>query len=85
MSISLSFRTDESVRDELDKIAEDLDRNRNWVINEAISNYLALYRWQVKHIEEGIRDSDAGRTYSPEEVRAHFAKRHAEVRKAAKR
>jgi predicted transcriptional regulator len=85
MSILLSFRTEESVRDELDKIAENLDRNRNWVINEAINNYLALYRWQIDHIEQGMRDSDAGRTHSPEEIRAHFAKRHAEARKTAKR
>jgi predicted transcriptional regulator len=83
-TISLSFRTEESKRKRLDQIAERLDRNRNWLINEAIENYLELYEWQIEHIEQSIRRSDAGgRTYSTDEVRAHFAKREAQRHKKA--
>ncbi len=80
MSVSLSFRTEESKRDQIDRIAESLDRNRNWVINEAIEKYVEMHRWQLQQIEEGIRDSDAGRTYSTQEVRRHFAKRYADAK-----
>ena len=64
MSISLTFRTEENKRDQLDKVAGSLDRNRNWVINEAIDSFLELYRWQLEEIEKGIADHAAGLTHS---------------------
>lgn len=85
MSVSLSFRTEESTREELDQIAKSIDRNRNWLINEAIENYLELYKWQMNHIEEGIRASDEGRTYSTEQVRAMLSKRHQDTLKGKKK
>jgi len=75
MSISLSFRTEEEIRNDLDRLAESLDRNRNWVINEAISAYIDLHRWQMKHIEQGARDIEEGRSHSTAEIRARLAKR----------
>ena len=75
MSIALSFRTEETTRDKLDRIAESLNRNRNWVINEAIAAYLDLHRWQMEHIEQGLRDIEDGRTYSTSQVRARLAKK----------
>jgi predicted transcriptional regulator len=81
MSISLSFRTEENTRQQLDQVAESLDRNRNWVINAAIENYLDLHRWQLEHIEQGIRDSDEGRTHSTAEIRARLHKRHTRAKK----
>lgn len=83
-TVNLSFRTAETTRDALDQIAKSVDRNRNWLINEAIENYLELHRWQIEQIEQGIADSDAGRTRSIGEVRKHFAKRVAADRKKAK-
>jgi len=83
-TVSLSFRTAETTRDTLDEIAKSLDRNRNWLINQAIENYLELHRWQIEHIEQSIRHTDAGgRTYSTGEVRSRLAK-HAESRRKAK-
>ncbi len=75
MSISLSFRTEEEKRDQLDRLAESLDRNRNWVINEAIDAYLDLHKWQLEQIERGIRDTQEGRVYSTAQVRARLAKK----------
>jgi predicted transcriptional regulator len=48
MRIALTFRTEEVTRSELDQLANKLNRNRCWVINEAIKSYLELYRWQVE-------------------------------------
>jgi len=64
----LSFRTEESKCSELDKLAKSMDRDRSWVINEAIDSYLELHRWQLERIEKGIAASKAGRTLSTEEV-----------------
>ncbi|MDQ2949545.1 MAG: ribbon-helix-helix protein, CopG family [Acidobacteriota bacterium] len=75
MSIALSFRTEELTRDELDQLAKTLDRNRNWVINEAIAGYLELYRWQIEEIDQGLAELDAGQSLSLTEVRARFSPR----------
>lgn len=79
MSVALSFRTEESTREELDRIAGVLDRNRNWVINQAIESYIDNYRWQLEHIEQGIKDAKAGRTFSTEQVRARLAQHMAKA------
>ncbi|HCU24028.1 MAG TPA: CopG family transcriptional regulator, partial [Deltaproteobacteria bacterium] len=51
-----------------DTIAAAMDRDRSYVLNEAISAYLELYRWQRKHIKEGIRQANAGELASDKEV-----------------
>jgi predicted transcriptional regulator len=86
MSISLSFRTQETIREQIDKIAAALDRPRNWVINDAIANYIELHNWQLEQIREGERDIKEGRSYTTPQVRArlqrHMAK-HSKSRKSA--
>ena len=44
----------------MDIIAAGIDRDRSYVLNEAIDNYLGVHRWQVAHIKEGLRQADAG-------------------------
>ncbi len=84
-SITLTLRTEEEVRDKLDQTAEALGRNRNWCMNEAIQQYLDLHQWQTDHIRKGIAASDAGRTFSTEEVILHIEGREAQRKaKAAK-
>lgn len=77
-STNISFRAEDATRDELDEIAASMDRDRSWVINEAITNYLELHRWQRAKIEAGIAATNAGRTLSTEEVRDRLARLHAE-------
>jgi predicted transcriptional regulator len=83
MTIQISFRTEEKVREELDRIARSLDRSRNWVINEAIANYIDLHKWQLDQIKRGIRDSEEGRTFTTEEVEARLKKRNSFQQKQA--
>lgn len=74
---NISFRTEAAKRDELDKIAATMDRDRSWVINEALDNYLELHRWHLDHIKAGMAATAAGRTLSTEQVRANIARHHA--------
>ncbi len=77
---NISFRTAESTRDELDQIAASLDRDRTWVINDALDSYIELRRWQKAEIERGIADSDAGRSFTLEQVRERLTQLHAETK-----
>ena len=72
---NVSFRVDSKKVDALDSIAEALDRDRSYVLNEAISAYLELYQWQMNHIKEGIKQADVGQFATGEEVRRALRRR----------
>ncbi len=44
----------------LDKLALTLDRSRNYLVNQAIDNFLDIQDWQIQKIEEGIKAADKG-------------------------
>ena len=58
----------------LDTIAAETDRDVRVVLEEAESAYLDLHAWQRAHIEEGLRQADAGAFASEAEVREAFAR-----------
>ena len=55
---NVTVRLDGETRKKLDHIATDLDRSRNWLINEAIENYLEVYEWQEKKIRERLNKAE---------------------------
>jgi len=71
---TVTFRLDEEKKKALDSISEALDRDRSWVLGEAVDRYIEAHRWQVEHIKEGLRQADAGRFAKPSEVQKAFAK-----------
>jgi RHH-type rel operon transcriptional repressor/antitoxin RelB len=58
----------------LDALSTVTDRDRSWLINDAVDAYLAVHRWQIAHIEEGVRQADAGEFATDAEVSAAFAR-----------
>ena len=71
---TLSFRTDEETKSRLDSLAEARRRDRSFLINEAIEQYLELNDWQEARIRAGIEEADRGEFATEEEVEAVFAK-----------
>ncbi len=71
---TLTIRIDPEMRDSLDAIAASQDRDRTYIVREALRAYLELYQWQVKHIEKGVRAADAGKFSSDAEVRKTVAR-----------
>ena len=71
---TLSFRTDEETKTRLDSLAGALRRDRSFLINEAIEQYLELNDWQEAQIRAGIEEGDRGDFATEEEVEAVFAK-----------
>jgi predicted transcriptional regulator len=53
----------------LDSLAAALDRDRTYLLNDAISAYLELQQWQLEQIKEGQRQTDAGRLVDHEKVK----------------
>lgn len=71
---TITFRVDAQKRKALDAIAADMDRDRSYVLNEAISNYLEVHEWQAAHIKEGLRQADAGKFAADSEVASAVAR-----------
>lgn len=57
---SITFRIDPAKREALDALAEQMDRDRSYLLNQAVDLYLEVHRWQVEHITEGLRQADGG-------------------------
>lgn len=71
---TVTFRLEEAKKKALDVIASSVDRDRSYVLNEAVTQYLDAHEWQVEHIKEGLRQANAGRFASEAQVTAAFAK-----------
>ena len=52
---TITVRTDPEVVAQIAALAEAMDRSRNWVIEEALKQYIETQSWQI----EGIREAQA--------------------------
>ena len=71
---TITFRLDADKREALDTIAEVADRDRSYVLNEAIDAYLDAHQWQIEHIKKGLRQAEAGQFATEKEVAKAFAR-----------
>jgi predicted transcriptional regulator len=72
MSKSVTFRLEDDKLQFLDTLADTHDRDRSYLLNEAVENYIDLHRWQMDEIRQAIAEADAGDFASEAEVRAAF-------------
>lgn len=79
---SVSFRTLASKLKKLDKLAEAQNRDRSFILNEAIDQYLDVQEYHLNLIEQGMREAEAGQLISHEEVGRRLSERRG-MRKAA--
>jgi predicted transcriptional regulator len=73
MAKSVTFRLEEDKIDTLDALAASMHRDRSFLLNEAVENYLDLKQWQIAQIRVALAEADAGQFATDEEVRAAFA------------
>jgi len=65
---TISFRIAPEKVAALDVIAKSMDRDRSYLLNEAVENYLSEQQRFGAMVEEGRDDIRNGRTFSDEEV-----------------
>lgn len=65
---TISFRIAADKVAELDSIAKAMDRDRSYLLNEAVASYLSEQQRFVAMVNEGREDIRAGRTTSHDEV-----------------
>ena len=65
---TITIRTSRKIISDLGKLAESMDRPRNWVVEEAIQSYLHTQSWQVEGIQEALGFLDRGEGIRHEDV-----------------
>lgn len=53
----VTFRIESEKKKTLDAIAESMDRDRAYIINEAVDDYIKLHQWQFSHIQIGLQQA----------------------------
>jgi predicted transcriptional regulator len=64
----VSFRIASEKVAELDTLAKTMDRDRSYLLNEAVESYLSEQRRFVAMVDEGREDIRSGRSFSHEQV-----------------
>jgi predicted transcriptional regulator len=65
---TITIRTDPAIEEQLNALAKATDRSRNWVIEEAIKQYLATQSWQIEGIQHAQRSLAEGRSIPFDDV-----------------
>jgi predicted transcriptional regulator len=71
---AFSVRADSKKVKQLDKIAKQQDRSRNYLVNQAIDQLLELHAWQSDRVKEGIKAADKGSFASDADMARIFNK-----------
>ncbi len=71
---AFSVRADSKKVKQLDRIAKQQDRSRNYVVNQAIDQLLELHAWQDERVKVGIKAAEEGRFASDADMARIFNK-----------
>jgi len=67
-----TVRLEPEMRAQLDKMAEQMDRPRAWIIKEAVAQYLERETWFRAAVQQGMDDAEAGRLIDHDEIAARL-------------
>ena len=65
---AFTVRAESDIVHQLDDMAGSLDRSRNYLVNQAIKEYLASHAWQIDKINQGIAAADRGEVVAHDQV-----------------
>jgi predicted transcriptional regulator len=71
---TVSFRLESEKVAALDALAETMDRDRTYLLGEAVQAYLETQRWHLEEIEAGLVEAEAGHVIDHHKVKGLAAK-----------
>ena len=72
----ITVRADKDLVSGIDALAAAMDRSRNYVVVEALAQYVEANAWQVERIEAGLAAAAEGCVRPAAEVFSTIASRH---------
>ena len=76
----ITVRAAKTVVSEIDALAAAMDRSRNYIVNQALQQYLEANAWQIARIKDGAAAARDGRVRAAEDVFADIAAKHGWLR-----
>ncbi len=68
MSTKMTIRLDDDLKEQLERLAAATRRSKSFLAAEAIREFIELNEWQIREIQQALREADAGEFASDEEV-----------------
>ena len=68
----ITIRVEPEIKEKLDQMAHATKRSKSYLASEALQEYIKLNEWQIKAIQEGIRQADEGQLIPHEEIKARW-------------
>jgi predicted transcriptional regulator len=72
---TITFRANPKRIKALDRLARSLDRDRSYLLNEAVEQYLSVHEYHLEQIEKGLKEARAGKLVEYDEVKADWIER----------
>ena len=63
-----TVRIDPKKQERLDRLAKQLDRPRNYLVSQAIDNFLEVQAWQIEQTRNALAEAEAGDFATDEEI-----------------
>ena len=73
-STTMTIRLPPALKARLDQLAEATQRSRSFLATEAVREFVELNEWQVRELQQAVREADAGDFAMPEEVGSVLSK-----------
>jgi len=65
---NITIRTSDEIADQIARLAEAMDRPKNWVIQDALTQYIAEQAWQIEGIKQAQKSLSSGKAVPYEKV-----------------
>lgn len=72
--VNVTCRMDDDRVAGLDRLGEYYDRDRSYLINEAVERYLSYHQWQLDEVDKAIAEANAGELLSEKEFDVEMKK-----------
>jgi predicted transcriptional regulator len=73
-TINVTCRIPEDKVALLDKLGAHYDRDRSYLVNQAVEGFLSMHEWQIQEVEKALKEAEAGDFATDGEVREMFRK-----------
>jgi predicted transcriptional regulator len=70
--VNVTVRLGKEAVEFLDTLGKSLDRDRSYLIKEAVDSFISLHRWQIEEVKKALAEAKAGDFASEQEVEAMF-------------
>ena len=71
---TINVRLPEALYKQIEELSKATARTKSFLAIDALTNYVQHESWQIRDIDKGIQEADAGEFASAKQVNAVFAK-----------